>query len=174
MSTMSGRCFTLSVDAKVVWCLNSGHAVNPSMGARARLPVSHGPESRHHTPSAMRVVHRTVVSKRFAQRSVGAGVGYVQDERYIAIEHRDVRRDCVSFARDQYIHAVSSAILARANVEYRDSMTLCQFERGRSCASLRPRHTVHPEHKRVPAVTTHPGAPPEFDGGNYYTNLAKP
>ena len=25
--------------------------------------------------------------------------GYVQDERYIACEHRDVRRDCVSFAR---------------------------------------------------------------------------
>ena len=24
---------------------------------------------------------------------------YVQDERYIAIEHMDVRRDCVSFAR---------------------------------------------------------------------------
>ena len=24
---------------------------------------------------------------------------YVQDERSIAIEHRDVRRDCVSFAR---------------------------------------------------------------------------
>ena len=28
-----------------------------------------------------------------------AGAGYVQDERYIAIEHMDVRRDCVSFAR---------------------------------------------------------------------------
>ena len=26
-------------------------------------------------------------------------VGYVQDERYIAGEHMDVRRDCVSFAR---------------------------------------------------------------------------
>jgi hypothetical protein len=25
--------------------------------------------------------------------------GYVQDERYIAIEHMDVRRDCVSFAQ---------------------------------------------------------------------------
>ena len=25
--------------------------------------------------------------------------GYVQDERYIAREHMDVRRDCVSFAR---------------------------------------------------------------------------
>jgi len=24
---------------------------------------------------------------------------YVQDERYIAIEHMDVRRDCVSFAQ---------------------------------------------------------------------------
>jgi hypothetical protein len=28
---------------------------------------------------------------------------YVQDERYIAGEHMDVRRDCVSFARDQYL-----------------------------------------------------------------------
>ena len=26
-------------------------------------------------------------------------MGYVQDERYIAGEHMDVRRDCVSFAR---------------------------------------------------------------------------
>ena len=26
---------------------------------------------------------------------------YVQDERYIAGEHMDVRRDCVSFARHQ-------------------------------------------------------------------------
>ena len=26
-------------------------------------------------------------------------VGYVQDERYIAGEHMDVRRDCVNFAR---------------------------------------------------------------------------
>ena len=25
--------------------------------------------------------------------------GYVQDERYIAIEHMDVRRDCVNFAQ---------------------------------------------------------------------------
>ena len=30
-------CLTLSVDAKVVWCLNSGDIVNPSMGIRARL-----------------------------------------------------------------------------------------------------------------------------------------
>ena len=39
--------------AKVMWSLISGHAVNPSMGARARRPVSHGPETRDHTPSAM-------------------------------------------------------------------------------------------------------------------------
>ena len=32
---------------------------------------------------------------------------YVQDERYIAGEHMDVRRDCVSFARDQYIYECS-------------------------------------------------------------------
>ena len=42
----------ISMDAKVVQCLISGHAVNPSMGARTRLPVSYGPETRHHTPSA--------------------------------------------------------------------------------------------------------------------------
>ena len=29
--------------------------------------------------------------------------GYVQDERYIAIEHMDVRRDCVSFAQSLVI-----------------------------------------------------------------------
>ena len=28
---------------------------------------------------------------------------------------------------------------------------LCYSERRRSCASLRPRHTVHPEHKKRPA-----------------------
>ena len=39
--------------AKVVWCPASGHAVNPSMGARPRPPVSYGPETGHHTPSAM-------------------------------------------------------------------------------------------------------------------------
>ena len=38
----------------VVSC--SGHAVNPSMGARTRLPVSHGPETRYHTPSATWVI----------------------------------------------------------------------------------------------------------------------
>ena len=41
------------IGAKVVWCVVSRHAVNPSMGARARLPVSHGPETTHHTPSAI-------------------------------------------------------------------------------------------------------------------------
>jgi hypothetical protein len=30
---------------------------------------------------------------------------------------------------------------------------------GRSCASLRPRHTVHPEHKRVLELTARPSAP---------------
>ena len=44
--------FLISMAAKVVQCLISGHAVNPSMGARTRLPVSYGPETRHHTPSA--------------------------------------------------------------------------------------------------------------------------
>jgi hypothetical protein len=39
--------------AKVVWSTVSGHAVNPSMGARARPPVSHGPETVDHTPSAL-------------------------------------------------------------------------------------------------------------------------
>ena len=39
--------------AKVTWSLISGHAVNPSMGARSRLPVSHGPETRDHIPSAL-------------------------------------------------------------------------------------------------------------------------
>ena len=46
------RSLATCMDAKVVQCLVSGHAVNPSMGARSRLPVSYGPETRHHTPSA--------------------------------------------------------------------------------------------------------------------------
>ena len=46
------QCLFISMAAKVVQCLISGHAVNPSMGARSRLPVSYGPETRHHTPSA--------------------------------------------------------------------------------------------------------------------------
>ena len=46
------HCFGFSMVAKVVQCLVSGHAVNPSMGARSRPPVSYGPETRHHTPSA--------------------------------------------------------------------------------------------------------------------------
>jgi hypothetical protein len=32
---------------------------------------------------------------------------YVQDERYIAIEHRDVRRDCGSFARHLKMNGLS-------------------------------------------------------------------
>jgi len=35
-----------------VWCLASGLAVDTSMCARSRLPVAHGPDSRHHTPLA--------------------------------------------------------------------------------------------------------------------------
>ncbi|MDX2419183.1 MAG: hypothetical protein QNK19_17120, partial [Xanthomonadales bacterium] len=42
--------------------------------------------------------------------------GYVQDERYIAIEHMDVRRDCVSFA-------------------HMSLDVLCKTDTRRSCAS---------------------------------------
>ena len=38
---------------KAMWSPVSRHAVNPSMGARARRPVSHGPETGDHTPLAM-------------------------------------------------------------------------------------------------------------------------
>ena len=34
----------ICLGAKPMRCLVSGHAVNPSMGARSRHPVSHGPE----------------------------------------------------------------------------------------------------------------------------------
>ena len=50
------QCFSISMGAEVVQCLISGHAVNPSMGARTRPPVSYGPETRHHTPSASWVI----------------------------------------------------------------------------------------------------------------------
>ena len=62
--------FLISMGAKVVQCLISGHAVNPSMGARTRLPVSYGPETRHHTPSASWVSFSAVDSDRYAQRMV--------------------------------------------------------------------------------------------------------
>ena len=55
---------SISMGAKVVQCLISGHAVNPSMGARTRPPVSYGPETRHHTPSASWVNFSTVDSDR--------------------------------------------------------------------------------------------------------------
>jgi hypothetical protein len=67
-----------------------------------RLPASYGPGSNYppqHLPTA---VHTYLEPLAFHYpHSRG---GYVQDERYIAIEHMDVRRDCVSFARDQYAH----------------------------------------------------------------------
>jgi len=50
------QSFSTYLAAKVVQCLISGHAVNPSMGARSRLPVSYGPETRHYTPSASWVI----------------------------------------------------------------------------------------------------------------------
>ena len=50
------RHISICMAAKVVQCLISGHAVNPSMGARSRPPVSYGPETRHCTPSAMWVI----------------------------------------------------------------------------------------------------------------------
>ena len=39
--------------------------------------------------------------------------GYVQDERYIAIEHMDVRRDCVNFARVQNSRRVGNLLPTR-------------------------------------------------------------
>ena len=68
-------------------------------GARYSTPVSYGPEVRYRTPSALCVKHKAMDSKRTNTLMAEAGAGYVQDERYIAIEHRDVRRDCVSFAQ---------------------------------------------------------------------------
>ena len=59
--------------AKVVQCLVSGHAVNPSMGARSRLPVSYGPETRHHTPSASWVI----LVQWFQIDGYGAGLRWV-------------------------------------------------------------------------------------------------
>ena len=44
--------FLICLVAKATWSLISRHAVNPSMGARARRPVSHGLETRDHTPLA--------------------------------------------------------------------------------------------------------------------------
>ena len=45
--------------------------------------------------------------------------GYVQDERYIAIEHKDVRRDCVSFARRNMNVRRDCVSFARRNMNVR-------------------------------------------------------
>ncbi len=47
------RSLLISREAKVAQYLISGHIVNPSLGIRSRLPVAHGPETRHYTPSAL-------------------------------------------------------------------------------------------------------------------------
>ena len=50
------QCLAISMAAKATWPLISRHAVNPSMGARARRHVSHGLETRDHTPLALWVL----------------------------------------------------------------------------------------------------------------------
>ena len=48
--------------------------------------------------------------------------GYVQDERYIASEHRDVRRDCVKFARVLKRIATGCADPSHSNAKNRDQL----------------------------------------------------
>ena len=65
--------------AEGVWCPASGLAVNTSLWARARLPVAHGPESGHHTPSATIVLVRTTqMATLFVLPELGVGI-YCQD-----------------------------------------------------------------------------------------------
>ena len=61
--------------------LSSGTRSHLVHGDSGSTPVSHAPESRHHTPSALRVAHKTVVSDRCAQWSVGAGAGSCYQDR---------------------------------------------------------------------------------------------
>ena len=117
--------------------------------------------------------------------------GYVQDERYFAIEHMDVRREASQAGT--VINVRCEASQAGTTIDYEtrsvpSNKRLCESGTSRSsatapaspegaysrlraptsggalppaslqsCASLRPRHTVHPEHKRVlKKGTTHP------------------
>ena len=69
-----------------VWCLASGHAVNPSWRLGRDFHVAHGPESRHHTPSATEVL-----TEHFNGNTIGvsrAGVGTDCQDR-----ERQGRRD---------------------------------------------------------------------------------
>jgi hypothetical protein len=85
--------------------------MNPSMGGSGRnIPVAHGPDSNYPHQLQPTAVHICLKPLLYGLPAKPRGCSvliqerYVQDERYIAIEHRDVRRDCVSFARDQYVH----------------------------------------------------------------------
>ena len=85
------QSFSTCVDAKVVQCLISGHAVNPSMGARSRPPVSYGPETRHHTPSAswVMLILWILTDKHGVWLKAGVG-GYYQDRTRQEAEYRAI------------------------------------------------------------------------------------
>ena len=63
---------------------------------------------------------------------------YVQDERYIAGEHMDVRRDCVSFARDQFLVSPSPRG-SRAQYPWH-------------CANLKEAAPAHPCARGIPFI----------------------
>ena len=95
MSTTFGLQFAICWNAKVVWYVVSGHAVNPFMGARARLPVSHGPETTYHTPSAMRVIiGQWFLAGAHVGRQVLVGVVTAGTVRDMDVEYR-VTHGCV-------------------------------------------------------------------------------
>ena len=64
--------------------------------------------------------------------------GYVQDERYIAGEHMDVRRDSVSFVRDQFLVSPSPRG-SRAQYPWH-------------CANLKEAAPAHPCARGIPFI----------------------
>ena len=65
-----------------VWCLASGLAREPIRGGLGRdILVAHGPESRHHTPSATRVRTEHFKCNAIGVSRAGVGIGCQDRER---------------------------------------------------------------------------------------------
>ncbi len=65
-----------------VWCLPSGLAVNPSWRLGRDVHVAHGPESRHHTPSAAEVLTGHFNGNSIGVSRVGVDIDYQDRERH--------------------------------------------------------------------------------------------
>jgi hypothetical protein len=135
-------------EAKAMRWLPSGLTQARPVAFDTRLPASYGPEVSHRTSSALhqcggqwfltgyRGVLQNLKSLRFLRM-----FGLTTSER------------CTSFDVELGVCMVFPGP-CETGVEQK----LCKTETGRSCASMHPRHTVHPEHKSW-EDHTHPQRP---------------